>query len=153
MIPRVVAVTLVIVAVLLIASLGPFSDEVESRYATYAELRAGRYRGWIPDGVVPEDAVDIWEFHNFDTNARWGCFALTSGADPLRRRLQKLGAKRVEGGIGTGPTRYFRTRDWWPHSSEGDAAETYEYAESGGRNVKVGVLHGGSAACFRSTSR
>lgn len=141
------------VAALLAGCVGPFSEDFESRYATFAEAREGRYKGWIPDGVVPEDAVHIWEFHNIDTNVTWGCFGLSSGADPLRLRLQKLGARRTEGGLGAGPKRFLRTRDWWPQPSEGDAAETYQYQESDRFNMRVGVLPGGGAACFRRTNK
>lgn len=130
-----------------------FSEDIESRYATFAEAREGRNRGWIPDVVVPEDAVNIWEFHNIDTNATWGCFTLSSGADPLRLRLQKIGAKRTQGGLGAGPTRFLRTREWWPQASETDAAETCQYQESERFNITVGVLPGGSAARFRRSNR
>jgi hypothetical protein len=92
-----------IVGVPLMGCVGPFAEEFESHYETAAAAREAARRGWIPEGLLPEDAHDVWEFHNIDSSETWGCFSTPSGPATVKTHLAHVRAERVGHGLGEGP--------------------------------------------------
>ena len=141
---------LALMAVLLAWScVGPFSEDLESHYENVSGARAdGAFvRGWLPE-IVPDDATDIWELHNLDTNQTWACFRTPGGADEVRRLILRGGWTRVTGTVHTGPPRLFRARPWWPESMRNAPLETYELAEESGHVIVVGIDERAAIACL-----
>ena len=50
----------------------------ENRYDNYSEARPSMNRGWLPAGL-PRSATQVHEWHNLDTNARFGSFRFDPG--------------------------------------------------------------------------
>jgi hypothetical protein len=58
-------------------------ENPKSSYATIAEARqAGAIGpdGWLPELLLPDDAINIIEQHNIDSNDRWLTYAFTGTA-------------------------------------------------------------------------
>lgn len=138
---------------------GPLSEDFETSYRTLAEARSKGAVGdgggaWIPE-ILPEAATDIFEFHNIDTNATWGCFRPNGQAEQVVRLLRARAAQPVKGPLPDGPTRWLRTRDWWPESMARDGLEVFEFKEPplapalSGSTVRVGIDRDNNVACFR----
>ncbi len=110
---------------------GPLSEDFESHYQTTAAARAdGAFaRGWLPE-IVPGSAIDIWEFHNIDTNLTWACFRTPDGPEPVRALPAQRGGSRARGPVDRGPTRFLRGRPWWPSSMAKDTVEAYSFKEA-----------------------
>jgi hypothetical protein len=148
------AVSTFIAAAFHLGCVGPLSEDFESHYATVSEARQqdalGDHR-WIPP-IVPDGATDIFEFHNIDTNATWGCFRLNGGADRLLVLLHDKAARASSGAVSDGPRRWFRDRPWWPESMTTDRVEVAEFTEPGppaAMTVRVGLDRAADVACFR----
>lgn len=122
-------------------------DVQEVHYADVAAARsAGAFaRGWLPD-VLPDDARDISERHDLDTNATWACFSAPTGVGVVRSKLGLLKARRVEWPLTSHPG-----RPWWPSAMTSPGVEAYEFAEDQGLRVVVGLVPGGTAACLQRT--
>jgi hypothetical protein len=64
-------------------------DIQENRYATYVEAREALDHGWLPTGL-PRSATLIHEWHDLDTNRRFGSFRFDPGErstlEPTLRR-------------------------------------------------------------------
>jgi hypothetical protein len=131
------------------ACIGPLSEDIESHYVDAATARrAGAFeRGWLPE-FVPEQAADIWEMHNLDTNITWGCFSNPSGLGDLRGLLEKQGATRATGPVGGGPRTLFGSRAWWPESMETSRIEAYQVVEDSHFTLLVGLDTATGRACF-----
>jgi hypothetical protein len=140
---------------------GPLSDEVETSYRTLAEARSKGAVGdgggaWIPE-ILPEAATDIFELHDIATNATWGCFRPNGQAEQVVRILGGRAARPVKGRLSDGPTRWLRTRDWWPESMTRDGLEVFEFKEPSlapalsGSTVQVGIDRKNNVTCFRRT--
>ena len=133
-----------------LSCVGPFSEDLESHYPNIEAARAaGAFtRGWLPE-ILPDDAQDIWEIHNLDTNLTWGCFTTPGGPTGVRAKLERLNAGRVSGPISTVPRRFFRGRSWWPAPMSKPDVEAYEFKEEVSRfTVVVGLDPSGRNACF-----
>lgn len=128
---------------------GPLSEDSETHYAGVAAARAdGAFaRGWLPE-ILPDDATDIWEFHNIDTNLTWACFNTPHGPGVVRTLLAQRGAARTSGPIHTGPTRFLRVRPWWPSSMGTEQIEAYSFSENTPFTIVAGIdIHAGKV-CF-----
>jgi hypothetical protein len=110
------------------ACIGPFSENIESRYADRRSAGGAIARGWIPE-ILPDDASDIREVHNMDTNATWCCFSTRHPAD-VRARAVRLGAVGVLGPVHSGPRETFRDFSWWPESMASATIEALEFSEA-----------------------
>jgi len=141
-----------VLGVALAACVGPLAEELETHYADVAAARrAGAFsRGWLPE-IVPDEAVDIWEMHNLDTNNTWACFSTPEGPERTRALLKEMGARRVTGPVSAGPGGFFDRREWWPAAMTETSVETYEVKESSGFTLVVGVVPDGSRVCFFRT--
>ena len=140
---------------------GPFSEDFETSYRTLAEARAKGAVGdgggaWIPE-ILPEAATDIFEFHNIDTNATWGCFRPNGQAEQVVRLLRARAAQPVKEPLPDAPTRWLRTREWWPDSMSHAGLEAFEFREPSlapalsGTTVRVAIDRAENAVCFRRT--
>jgi hypothetical protein len=129
-----------------VGCVGPFAEDFESHYDTAAAAQDSIRRGWIPEGLLPPDATDIWEFHNIDTSRTWGCFLTASGAEHIRKYLSAVNASRSDDGLGGGPRKFIRVRGWWRPTSE---MEVYRYRESDTFEIRMGLSPDGRRACFR----
>ena len=133
-----------LVAGLAVATL---SCGLEIQEAVYPDAPAARTagafeRGWLPE-VIPEDARDIVERHDLDTNETWACFTTPSGGESVRRKLVQLGAKRVSWLGGDGPG-----RPWWPDEMTRETLEAYAFSESGRLVVTVALARDERMACL-----
>jgi hypothetical protein len=126
-------------AVAMAGCVGSLSEDFESNYPDVAAARAdGAFtHGWLPE-ILPENATDIWEMHNLDTNLTWACFSTPDGPDGARLLLGQRGAARVKGPIDRGPSGLFGIKEWWPPSMSSGTVETYELKEEGRYSVLVG---------------
>lgn len=140
---------------------GPFSDDFETSYRTLAEARGKAAVGdgggaWIPE-ILPEAATDIFELHNIDTNATWGCFRPNGQAEQVVRLLRARAARPVKERLPDAPTRWLRTRDWWPESMTREGLEAFEFKEPSlapalsGSTVRVAIDRANDVVCFRRT--
>jgi hypothetical protein len=123
-------------------------DEFESHYPdVLAARRDGAFdSGWLPT-VVPDDATDISEFHDIDTNVSLGCFT-TSSLPALRESLHRRGAERIEGPIRTGLR---GALTWWPDAMARPQVEAYRVKEDSRFMLLLGIDPPGSRVCFRRT--
>ena len=111
-------------------------EDFESRYATFSDVqRAGvGSRTWLPRWL-PENATDIRERHNIDSNATLVAFTV-----PAISHIQ-LGACRP----GRAP-RHRGSAAWWPNDTELNTLEHYvcdervSYADG-----RIEVWRGGAA--------
>jgi len=136
------------VRVLLCLALTPLSCDLDVREVRYPDVAAARSggaftRGWLPD-VLPEDARDISERHDLDTNVTWACFSTPSGVGVVRSKLGLLKARRV-----AWPSTASPGRPWWPAAMKSPGVEAYEFSEDHDLTVIVGLDPNGSAACFQ----
>jgi hypothetical protein len=140
---------------------GPLSDEFETSYRTLAEAREKGAVGdgggaWIP-AILPEAATDIFELHNLDTNATWGCFRPNGQAEQVIRLLRARAAQPVREPLPDAPTRWLRTLDWWPDSMTRAGLEAFEFKEPSltpalsGSTVRVAIDRANDVVCFRRT--
>jgi hypothetical protein len=138
---------LAILSVALSGCVRPFAEERESHYADVATARrdSAFTRGWLPE-IVPEDATNLWELHDLDSNATWACFTTPQGPTGVRSLLEKRGALRVGGPISSGPG-----RRWWPAVTSGPRVEGYRLREDARFTLLVGVDASGNRACFHRT--
>lgn len=114
-----------------LACIGPFSENVEHHYQDLASARAAGAVGdgrWIPP-ILPEDASDIREVHNIDSNRTWCCFATVSVAD-VRAKVSERGGAKVRGPIHAGPREMLRDFSWWPASMVSASVEPFEFHEA-----------------------
>ena len=90
-------------------------EDFESRYATFSDVqRAGAgSRSWLPRWL-PEDATDIRERHNIDSNATLVAFTV-----PTISRVQMSGCRP-----GRAP-RHRGSASWWPSDTELGTLEHY----------------------------
>lgn len=119
--------------------------------ATYADMRAATRdaameRGWFPP-IVPDDATDLHERHNLDTNHTIGCFTATSGLAEVRSSLSARSASTVPGPVVADPS-LGRVPTWWPHTMTNASTETYLLREADDRTVRVGLDAASSKVCF-----
>lgn len=134
--------------------IGPLSEEFETHYADVPAARAKgalRLGGWLPE-IIPEDAVDIWELHNIDTNRTWACFRTPRGHQSLRSLLASKGARPASGPIDRGPTRLLRVRPWWLSSMRTDAIEAYSLAEAPDSSLAIGIDVRANGVCVHRRS-
>jgi hypothetical protein len=131
------------------ACIGPLSEDIESHYADAATARrAGALdRGWLPE-FIPDDATDISELHNLDTNLTWACFTNPRGPGSLRALLEKHGMKRATGPVTGGPPALFGTPAWWPAFMGRPDVETYQVVEDSRFSLLVGFDPHTGRACF-----
>jgi len=101
----------VILLVLVSCLLESCSDTRTSNYASVLEARrAGEFeRGWLP-AALPDDATNIREIHNVDTNEVWGLFLFPQGT---RERLEKQLIPTTTLEVSRRPIRNPHV-DWWP---------------------------------------
>jgi hypothetical protein len=144
----------IVVSYVLSGCVGPFAENIESHYpaAAAAQASGAISRGWIPEGLLPQDAVDVWEYHNIDNNRTWGCFRVTGDLEPVRRHLSTVRAERIAGPVSSGPRAWFRRRQWWPSEMAGPDVEAYRYAESARFQVAVGIVAQKQTVCFHRAS-
>ena len=135
------------------ACIGPFSEDFESHYANVQDAQGdGAFtRGWLPE-IVPEEASDIWELHNIDTNLTWACFRTPRGSASVRTLLAKAGATRATGPIASRPPGFFRTRPWWPASMAQAELERYELKENDRFTLQIGIDVAEARACLHRTT-
>jgi hypothetical protein len=135
--------------VLTCACVGPFSETRESHYPDVpAARRDGAFtRGWLPE-VLPPDATDIWEQHQVDSVRTWACFLVPEGAASVRTLLTGLGAQRVPGPVSQGPPALLGTRAWWPSSMGKAPLEAYQFKETAGYTVVLGIEATGHKVCL-----
>lgn len=133
-----------VVASLLLATFSCEREELETQYPSVDAARtAGAFtRGWLPD-VLPDDARNIWERHNLDTNATWACFSTPTGPRVTRDKLATLKAKQVRWPASESPG-----RPWWPAAMASPSIEAYEFAEGRGLIVTVGLAPDSGSACL-----
>jgi hypothetical protein len=141
-----------VLALPLLACVGPFSENVEHEYANAKAVTAAQ-QGWIPD-ILPEDAARIREVHHIDSNRTWGCFT-TRDLGAVRAALSTLGARATAGPIHTGPREIFRDFSWWPQSMGSSAIDAFEFREpppypaaSRGFLIRVGIDAVTGTVCF-----
>jgi len=70
--------------------------------APFATVQAARadgafVRGWFPP-IVPENSIEIWEFHDLDNSATWACFRVPDGPAATEAMLTASGALRFIAG-------------------------------------------------------
>lgn len=96
------------------------TEHFESHYPTYADAqRDGAIsRGWIP-AWVPESALDIYDWHDLDTNTT--LLALTYGSENPAEFLSKC--TRGE------PPRNPGAAKWWPTDARWATLEHYQCRE------------------------
>lgn len=138
-------------ALLCSACMGPFSEIKEQSYTSSAAANAADASGWIP-AIVPDDATNIREAHNFTSNETWGCF-LTTQAPVVRVLLGRLDAHKTTGSLGNGPRELFRKFPWWPGTMSTGSVEAWEFHEPtcpacGPSTVRVGFDPAGNTVCF-----
>jgi hypothetical protein len=99
---------LILTGVILIAAC---SEYKESSYASMAEARrmGAVDRGWLPE-ILPDEATNVHEVHNVDTNQTWCRFDLTAAdANRLRAALSSLTASQISARTVRAPG-----VEWWP---------------------------------------
>ena len=124
-------IALIVITVSTWGCVGPFSEDLESHYANVAAARddGAFLRGWLPE-IVPDEATDIREVHNIDSNRTWACFGIPQGAATVRARLEKATAQRVARPLGTRPPGLLGPPTWWPSSMAQPQIEAYELKET-----------------------
>ena len=138
-----------VLGVVVCRCVGPFSEDFESQYADVgAARREGAFdRGWLPE-IVPDEATDIWEMHNIDTNLTWACFSTPHGSASTLALLQKQNATRVSGPISNGPGGHFGTRKWWPSSMADTQIEAYQLKENSRFTLLIGIEAAARRVCI-----
>lgn len=142
-------VALIAIAVSAWGCVGPFSEDFESHYADVGAARhdGAFVRGWLPE-IVPEEATDIWEVHNVDSNRTWACFGIPKGPAPVRTLLEKAGAHRIARPLVTRPPGILGPPKWWLPSMAQPRIEAYELKENRGSMLHIGIDAAAARVCF-----
>jgi hypothetical protein len=147
------AVALIAITVSTWGCVGPFSEHFESHYANVAAARhdGAFVRGWLPE-IVPDEAIDIWEMHNVDSNRTWACFGIPKGPATVRALLEKAGAHRIAGPPGTRPPGILGPPTWWLASMAQPRIEAYELKENRGSVLHIRIDAAAERVCFERTA-
>jgi hypothetical protein len=127
------------------------SENIETSYRSLSEARSKGIVGerkWIPE-IVPEAATDLVMVRNADTSAAWACFRPNGQSEQVVRLIGTLNGRPTKGPVSEAPRAWFSAREWWPDSMSQEGGEVYEFTESSGATIRVGIDRSNNCVCFR----
>lgn len=93
------------------------------------------------------DATDIREVHDIDTNETWGCFR-TGNPSLALAASRRLNAQPFSGSLSERPAAMFRDFSWWPDSMTRSGQRLLEWREATGFRVRLAADEDAGLVCF-----